>query len=154
MGFAFAHHFASYDAVAAMTTYRAHFRPSRWRAAPHAILAVAVVTAETDAEAERLGSSMDLNRLRRDRGQYLPLPSPEEALAYSYTATDLTSIARNRARFFVGSPATVMQKLQPLITACQPDELMVISAIFDHEARKRSYSLLAEAFGLAARAAA
>src|SRR6202047_366754 len=31
MGFAFAHHFASHDATAAMTNYRAHFRPSAWR---------------------------------------------------------------------------------------------------------------------------
>jgi len=41
-----------------------------------------------------------------------------------------------------------------MLTACQPDELMVITAVFDHEARKQSYSLLAEAFGLGARAAA
>src|ERR1700685_4192802 len=74
MGFAFAHHFASYDAIEAMTTYRARFKPSGWRATPYGILAVAVVVAETDAEAELLASSMDLNRLRRDRGQYLPLP--------------------------------------------------------------------------------
>src|ERR1035437_6856837 len=82
MGFAFAHHFASFDAVDALTHYRAHFKPSGWRATPHGILAVAVVAAETDAEAERLASAMDLNPLRRDRGQYLPLPSVEEALAY------------------------------------------------------------------------
>jgi luciferase family oxidoreductase group 1 len=154
MGYAFAHHFASYDAVAAMMTYRTHFKPSGWRATPHGILAVAAVTAETDAEAERLASSMDLNRLRRDRGQYLPLPSPEEALAYPYTDADRASIARNRSRFFVGSPATVMAKLQPMLAACQADELMVITAVFDHEARKKSYSLLAEAFGLAASKAA
>src|SRR5216683_3439285 len=64
MGFAFAHHFASYDAVDALTNYRTRFKPSGWRATPHGILAVAVVTADTDAEAERLASSMDLNRLR------------------------------------------------------------------------------------------
>jgi luciferase family oxidoreductase group 1 len=154
MGYAFAHHFASYDAVAAMMTYRTRFKPSGWRATPHGILAVAAVTAETDAEAERLASSMDLNRLRRDRGQYLPLPSPEEALAYPYTDADRASIARNRSRFFVGSPATVMARLQPLLTACHADELMVITAVFDHEARKKSYSLLAEAFGLGASKAA
>ncbi|CCE10158.1 putative monooxygenase with luciferase-like ATPase activity [Bradyrhizobium sp. STM 3843] len=148
MGFAFAHHFASHDATTAMVNYRAHFTASRWRSQPHAILAVAVVTAETDAEAERLASSMDLNRLRRDRGQYLPLPSPEEAAAYPYTEADRASIARNRSRLFVGSPATVRGKLDPMIAASQADELMVITAVFDHDARKRSYSLLAEAFGL------
>jgi alkanesulfonate monooxygenase SsuD/methylene tetrahydromethanopterin reductase-like flavin-dependent oxidoreductase (luciferase family) len=137
-----------------MTNYRAHFRPTGWRASPHAILAIAVIAAETDAEAERLASSMDLNRLRRDRGQYLPLPSPEEALAYPYTEAERASIARNRSRLFVGSPSTVIQKLEPLIAASHADELMVITAVYDHEARKRSYSLLADAFGLERKAAA
>jgi luciferase family oxidoreductase group 1 len=154
MGFAFAHHFASYDAVDALTHYRARFKPSGWRQAPHGILAVAVVAAETDAEAERLASSMDLNRLRRDRGQYLPLPSVEEALAYPYTDAERASIARNRSRLFVGSPATLMAKLQPMITASQADELMIITAVYDHDARKKSYSLLADAFGLGEKAAA
>src|SRR5262244_3319901 len=57
MGFAFAHHFAAHDAVDAMVNYRMHFKPSGWRTTPHAILAVAIVTADTDAEAERLASS-------------------------------------------------------------------------------------------------
>ncbi len=154
MGFAFAHHFASYDAIAAMINYRDHFKSSGWRAAPHGILAIAAVAAETDAEAEQLASSMDLNRLRRDRGQYLPLPSVEEALAYNYTASERASVARNRSRLFVGSPATIMAKLQPMITASQPDELMIITAVYDHDARKKSYSLLAEAFGPSKKAAA
>jgi luciferase family oxidoreductase group 1 len=154
MGYAFAHHFASYDAIAAMTNYRAHFKQTGWREAPYAILGVAVVAAETDAEAERLATSMDLNRLVRDRGQYIPLPSIEEAQAYPYTDADRATIARNRSRLFVGSPATVIQKLEPMIAACQADELMVVSAIYDHEARKKSYSLLAEAFGLGKKEAA
>jgi luciferase family oxidoreductase group 1 len=153
MGFGFAHHFAMHDAITAMTNYRAHFKPSGWRTTPHAILAVAVVTAETDAEAEQLAASMDLNRLLRDRGQYRPLPSVEEALAYPYTDADRAAIARNRSRLFVGSPSTVVQKLEPMIAASEADELMVITAVYDHEARKKSYSLLAEAFGLSKKAA-
>ena len=89
---------------------------------------------------------MDLNRLRRDRGQYLPLPSVEEALAYPYTEAERASVARNRSRLFVGSPATVMAKLQPMIAASQADELMIITAVYDHDARKKSYSLLADSF--------
>ncbi|RED21402.1 luciferase family oxidoreductase group 1 [Rhodopseudomonas thermotolerans] len=148
MGFAFAHHFASHDAVEALTHYRANFKPTRWRSTPHGILAVAAVVADTDVDAERLASSMDLSRLLRDRGRYVPLPSVEEALSYPYTEADRASIARNRSRLFVGSPATVRQALQPLITASHADELMVITAVYDHEARKRSYSLLADAFEL------
>ncbi len=154
MGFAFAHHFASHDAVEAMMNYRNRFTPSRWRSAPHAILAVAAIVADTDEEAERLASSADLNRLRRDRGQYAPLPSVEESLAYPYTESERAAVARNRSRLFVGSPATVMQKLQPMIDASQPDEVMVITAVYDHGARKKSYDLLADAFGVGKRVAA
>jgi luciferase family oxidoreductase group 1 len=154
MGFAFAHHFASFDAVAALTHYRAHFRPSRWRQAPRGIFAVAVVAAPTDAEAEELAMSMDLNRLQRERGAYLPIPSVEEAKAYPYSEADRAIIARNRAKLFVGSPATILERLTPLIEASQADEVMVTSAIYDHDARKRSYRLLAEAFGLERQAAA
>ena len=154
MGYAFAHHFASYDAVAAMTTYRAHFKPTGWRATPYAILAVAVVAAETDAEAEQLATSMDLNRLLRERGQYGPRPSIEEAKAYPFTDADRAVIARNRSRILVGSPSTVRERLEPMIAASQADELMVVSAIYDHEARKKSYSLIADAFGLGSKAAA
>ena len=154
MGFAFAHHFATYDAVAAMTNYRAHFKKTGWREAPSAILAVAAIVAETDAEAERLAVSMDLNRLWRERGQYRPLPSIEEAQAYPYTDSDRAVIARNRTRIFVGSPATVRAKLEPMIAACGADELMVITAVYDHEARKKSYDLLAGAFGLERKRAA
>ena len=127
MGFAFAHHFASHDAIDAMVHYRNRFQPSAWNASPHAILAVAAIAADTDEEAEKLATSFDLNRLRRDRGQYLPLPSVEEALAYPYTDSERVSIARNRSRLFVGNPSTVQKKLQPLIDASKPDELMVIT---------------------------
>ena len=154
MGFAFAHHFASHDAVEVMTHYREHFKPSRWRDKPHGILAIATVTAPTDEEAEKLASSMDLNRLRRDRGQYLPLPSVEEALAHPYTDAERASIARNRSRLFVGSPQTVMQNISPMIAASKADEVMVITATYDHDARKRSYSLLADAFGIGQQKAA
>jgi luciferase family oxidoreductase group 1 len=148
MGFAFAHHFASFDAADALVHYRARFKSSRWRSTPYGILAVAVIVADTDAEAERLASSYDLNRLRRDQGEYAPLPSVEEALAYPYSDRERAHVARNRSRLFSGSPSTVMQKLQPLIDSSQADELMVITAVYDHEARKKSYSLLAKAFEL------
>jgi len=48
----------------------------------------------------------------------------------------------------------VMQKLQPMITASQADELMIITAVYDHDARKKSYTLLADTFGLGKKAAA
>jgi len=57
-------------------------------------------------------------------------------------------IARNRSRVFVGTKATVLERLSPLISATKADEVMITTMVHDHAARRRSYELLAEAFGL------
>jgi len=147
-GFSFAHHFSDFDPVGPMRFYRENFKPSAARAKPYAILGVAAVAADTDAEAERLASTIHLNFVRRSRGEYLPLASPEEAAAYPYTPADRERIARNRARVIAGSPATVRTRLTPLIEETQADEIMITTMIYDHAARKHSYELLAGAFKL------
>jgi luciferase family oxidoreductase group 1 len=147
-GFSFAHHFSDFDPVMPMTTYRQQFKPSASRDKPLAILAVHVVCADSDAEADRLASSVDLNFARRRQGQMLPIASPEEAAAHQYSPTDRAWIAQNRARLVVGSKAKVLAHLEPLIQATEADELMITSMIYDHEARKHCYMLMAEAFGL------
>jgi len=147
-GFSFAHHFADYDPASAMLSYREAFKPSATRPIPYAILACAVVCADTDREAQRLASTIDLNFVRRQRGEYLPLASPEEAEAFPYSAAERALIARNRARLFVGTKDAVLARLEPMIAATKADEIMVTTMIYDHNARRRSYELLAEAFGL------
>jgi luciferase family oxidoreductase group 1 len=148
-GFSFAHHFSTHDAVDAMTSYRAHFKPSPALPRPHAILAVAAVVADTDAEAERLAATIDLNFVRRQRGEYLPLASPEEALAYDYAPIDRERIRQGRERLFVGAPKTILARLLPFIAATHADEVMITTMIYDHAARRHSYELMAQAFGLA-----
>ena len=148
MGFAFAHHFATHDVRDAMLTYKQTFRPSAWLQAPWAILAVAAVVADTEAEAERQASGQDLNRLRRDRGEFGPLPSAAEAAAYPYSAAERESVRRNRERLFVGTPDGVAGRLAALADEVKADEIMVTSAVHDQDARRRSYELLAEAFRL------
>jgi len=148
MGFAFAHHFAEHDAPSAMLGYREHFKPSATMAQPYAILATAVIAAETDAEAERIAASADLNFVLRARGEYRPLASPAEAAAYAYTPAERDRIARHRVRLIVGGVDTVVDRLRPLIEATRADELMVTTMVYDHGARRRSYELLAEAFAL------
>jgi luciferase family oxidoreductase group 1 len=150
MGFAFAHHFAEHDAESAMLTYRAHFKPSETLSEPYAIIATAAIAADTDAEAEHIAASADLNFARRARGEYLPLASPAEAAAYPYTPIDRERIARHRERLFVGSVDSVKNRLLSLIETTQADELMITTMAYDHAARRRSYELLAEAFAIAA----
>jgi alkanesulfonate monooxygenase SsuD/methylene tetrahydromethanopterin reductase-like flavin-dependent oxidoreductase (luciferase family) len=131
-----------------MLSYREHFKPSATLERPHAILACAVVCADSDEEAERLAATIDLNWVRRARGQYLPLASPEDALQYPYAPVDRERIAHHRDRLFVGAPATALARLSPLIEKTQADEVMVTTMIYDHAARRHSYELLAQAFGL------
>jgi luciferase family oxidoreductase group 1 len=147
-GFSFAHHFAGHDAAHAMRLYRDTFKPSQFLQKPHAILATAAVVAETADEAERLASTVDLNFVRRARGVYAPLESPDVALAQDYSPIDRERIAQNRERFAVGDQAMVKARLDELAAATQADEIMITTMIYDHEARKRSFSLLAEAFSL------
>ena len=149
MGFAFAHHFAEHDAIGPMLSYRAHFKPSETLLAPYAILAVAAIAADTDAEAERIAVSADLNFVRRAKGEYLPLASPEEAAAYPYAEIDRERIARQRERLVVGGVASVKSRLTALIEATRADELMITTMAYDHAARLHSYELLAEAFAIA-----
>ena len=146
--FAFAHHFATFPAGEAMRLYRESFKPSPSHDKPYAILGTHVVCADTDEEADRLAATVDLNIVRRAKGEMLPLASPEDALAYDYTPVDRARIAQNRTKLSVGSPKTVMAKLKPLIEETQVQEVMVTTMIYDHEARKHSYELLAGAFAL------
>jgi luciferase family oxidoreductase group 1 len=147
IGFAFAHHFASHDAASAMLSYRAHFKAGAL-SEPLAILAVAVVCADTDEEANILASTADLNFVRRARGEFLPLASPQEATAYNYAPIDRERIRNGRERLFVGNPQTVRARLTPLIEATQADELMITTMVYDHAARRHSYELMAKDFGL------
>jgi luciferase family oxidoreductase group 1 len=146
MGFAFAHHFADYDAAGAMLSYREHFKPSATLAKPYAILGTAVIAADT--EAERIGLSADLHYARRAKGEYLPLASPEEAAAYPYTPVDRERMARQRARLVVGGIDRVKDRLLALAEATRADELMITTMVYDHAARRHSYELLAKAFSL------
>lgn len=147
VSFSFAHHFASHDPVQAMLSYRTRFRPGALQK-PHAILAVAVVAADTDEEADRLATTVDLNFVRRSRGDYLPLASPEEAAAFDYAPIDRDRIRQNRERLFVGSSKTVRAKLDQLVAATQADEVMITTMVYDHGARRRSYELMAREYGL------
>jgi alkanesulfonate monooxygenase SsuD/methylene tetrahydromethanopterin reductase-like flavin-dependent oxidoreductase (luciferase family) len=117
---------------------------------PYAILGVSVVCADTAAEAERLAQTVDLSYLRIVKNERAPLASPEEAAAYPYTEAERERIRAHRSKVFVGTPEAVRDGLLALKHATGADELMAVTSLFDHDARKRSYTLLAEAFALTA----
>lgn len=143
-GYSFASHFSPMPAAPALRRYRDAFQPSAAFPAPHTILAVSVICAPTDEEAEHLAQTVDLMWLRLRRGEFLPLPSPEEALACDYTGLERSAIADNRSRHVIGSPTSVRQQLEAIIDENAPNELMIVSNIHDPASRLRSFELTAE----------
>ena len=146
MGYSFASHFSPAPAGPAFRAYRESFQPSADFARPHAILGVAVVCAPSDAEADQLATTMDLAWLRIGRGEFKPLPSPEEAQVYPYSSAERAAVREYRSRTVIGSPVTVRAHIERLVQESGADEVMVVSNIHDHAARLRSYALLAAAF--------
>lgn len=153
LGYGFAAHFSPTPPGPALREYRTHFEPSELFPRPHAILALAVVCAETDEEADYLARSMDLAWVRLRRGEPGLLPSPEEAAAYPYDPGEHALVQAYRALLVAGGPDTVRRRIEELIRDTGADEVMVSSMIHDSAARFRSYELLAQAFRSAARTA-
>jgi len=148
LGFAFAHHINPGPAVETMLAYRAGFRPSHHRAAPHAILTLSVTCGQTDELAEELASSQDVAWVHLAAGRPIPLPSVEDARRYPWNAVEELQRRSIRQRRVIGSPATVQERIRRLVEATAADEVMLHTMVHDHAARVRSYELLAEAFGL------
>ena len=134
----------------ALALYRQQFRaaPGR-RQEPYAAAAVFALCADSQAEARRLYGSRELWRLGRDRGIYAPLPSAEEAEAYPYSEAELAHLERSRARAIIGTPEQVRDRLEQLAEQVGAQEIAVLSPMHDAAARRRSVTLLAEAFALA-----
>ena len=138
----------------ALAMYRDNFRPSAAFPEPWAGICVWGMTAPTQEEAAWLFRSREMWRLGRDRGIYTALPSPEEASARTYSDGEATRIERLRSRAFYGTPDVVGAKLRALAAEHGVQELAVLTTLHDPEARRRSYTLLAQEFGLTPRTAA
>jgi luciferase family oxidoreductase group 1 len=144
--FAFASHFAAQQMIPAVRIYRERFTasPVAQIDRPYVILGVNVVAADTDAEARLLASSgrQAFASLRAGTPIRLPPPSREwekEVVAFDPSALEsLTSVS------MVGSAATIRDAIQAFRERMQPDELIVVSHIYDHAARLRSYELTGE----------
>ena len=144
----FAHFITDEGGPRIVAAYKAQFRPSEQLIAAQASVGVFVICAETEKRAEYLAASRDLARLRQRTGQPMPFPPPEEALSYPYTEAERRFVEHSRRRQIVGTPETVKPQIEALAETYGVDEIVVLTITHDFQARKRSYALLAEAFGL------
>ncbi len=154
--YAFASHFAPDALMQALAIYRERFEPSEQLARPYAMPGINVIAAETDAEARHLATSLQQRFVGMVRGQRGKLQPPIDDIETYWSPAEKAHVAGMLRYAFIGSAETLKRQLGAFIAATQADEIMVTAPIFDHEARKRSYEILAGIapdLGIAARAA-
>ncbi|MEO7166816.1 MAG: LLM class flavin-dependent oxidoreductase [Chthoniobacterales bacterium] len=145
--FAFASHFAPEYLEVALQLYRENFQSSPALAQPHVMIGVGVFAAETDAEAERLFTSSQLQFLKMVRGRPGKLPPPVESMEGQWSRAEEAAV-KQRTRFSaVGSPETVRGRLETLLAETGADEIIATAQIYDHAARLRSFELAAGVLG-------
>jgi len=143
--FAFASHFAPAYLDQALALYRSQFRPSEHLERPHVMLGLNVVAADTDAEAQRLFTSVKQAFINLGRGRPGPLPPPVDDPAGRLDELGGPMLRGALSCAVVGSRATVANGLRAFIERTGADELMVTAQVFDHTARLRSFEIAAQA---------
>jgi luciferase family oxidoreductase group 1 len=142
--FAFASHFAAMQMIPAVEIYRARFQPSGQLDRPHVILGVNIVAADTDDGARLLASSGRQAFASLRAGMPIKLPPPNREWEKDVAAFDASRIEGAQSVSFVGSPQTIGRDMRSFVDLLTPDELIVVSHIYDHAARLRSYEIVAD----------
>jgi luciferase family oxidoreductase group 1 len=141
-----------------VAVYRERFHPER-RQAPYTAVAVWVLCAPSDEEAHHLASSSRMTLTMLRRGQLIPVPPPEKAVEFLRREGRLDAspqapgAGRHGAlsggrRGIIGSPETVRAGLEEVRAEYEADEVIAVTITHDHQARRRSYELLAEVMAL------
>jgi luciferase family oxidoreductase group 1 len=128
--------------------YRQHFTAHTPTSVPRLMVAAWVLCAETDDQAERLASSSRMAFTLFLQGTLIPVPPVETALEFLARHPESGEALGRRRRLVVGSPATVRAAIETLAAEYSAEEVMIVTITHDHAARRRSYELVAQAFGL------
>lgn len=142
--YAFASHFAPTQFEAAVQLYRANFRPSEHRQDPYVIACVNVIAANTQEEAEFIATSFYQFALGVIRGTRVLLQPPLKSMDNLWTSYEAAAVQQMMAYTFIGDPLSLERDLEAFLKKSQVDELMVVSHIYDHSTKIRSYEILAE----------
>src|SRR3954465_2151290 len=147
--YAFASHFAPDELLPALQIYRSRFKPSEQLERPYAMVGVNIIAAETDAEARRLATTQQMsfaNIFRGARGLSRP---PIDDIESYWSPMEQAQAMRMLARSIIGSPQTIRAGIDALVAETGADELIIVSDVYDHAARLRSFELIAGAANIA-----
>jgi len=146
--YSFAHFFSPVKTRDAIEAYMRNFKQGIRAERPEATVAVGVVCAETQDEAEYLASSVRLLQRRIRLGDRKPVAAPEDALRELRMMGEIPMEEGEWPRYFVGTPAVVKERLEKMAEALGIGELIVNTIVWDQQKRLKSYELLAREFGL------
>jgi len=140
--YAFASHFAPDQLLPALQLYRSHFKPSAQLERPYAMVGVNVIAADSDAEARRLATTQQMSFSDLFRGARGLSRPPIDDIERYWSPLEKAQAMQMLARSIVGSPATVRTGLEALVAETGADELMIVSDVYEHPARLRSFELI------------
>jgi alkanesulfonate monooxygenase SsuD/methylene tetrahydromethanopterin reductase-like flavin-dependent oxidoreductase (luciferase family) len=113
--------------------------------APQTAVAVWALAADSEEEAVRLATSSRMAFTMLRRGRLIAVPPPE--VAARFLASEGNG-ALPRRRTIVGTSAQVRTGIEAAAREYGAGEVIVVTITFDHEARRRSYELIAGEFAL------
>ena len=142
--FAFASHFAPALLQNAIKLYRDNFQPSDTLKQPYVMACVNVIAADTNEEANHLATSLYTFFLNVTRGTSYPLQQPVHDMDAIWNEGEEHAVKQMLAYSFIGGADKVANEMQDFLNNTQVDEIMVVSNIFDHKARLRSYEIIAQ----------
>ena len=142
--YAFASHFAPTYLHQALKLYKEGFKSSDQLEKPYSIACVNVIAADTDEEAERLATSQKQMFLGIIRGTRKPMPAPVDNMEMVWNEAEKAAIQNMIHYSFIGRPETIKNQLSSFIQETGVNEVMVVSHIYEHKARLRSYEILGE----------
>lgn len=144
--YAFASHFAPDLLISAPEVYRSRFKPSEQLARPYAMVGVNIIAAETDDEVRKLATTQQMsftNIFRGTRGLSQP---PIDDIDTYWSGTEKAQVQQMLACSVVGAPDTIRSGMETLVAATNADELMIVSDVYEHPKRLRSFELIADAW--------
>lgn len=144
--YSFASHFAPQMLLQALEIYRSHFRPSKQLERPYAMVGVNIVAAESDAEARCLATTQQMSFADLVRGSRDYSKPPIDDIETYWSPMEKAQAERMLERTIVGTPATVREGIEALVAETGADELIIVSDVYEHEKRLRSFELIAEAY--------
>ena len=143
--YAFASHFAPDALDQALDVYRREFKPSAVLDRPYAMAGFNVFAADTRAEAELIASSQQQSFVALRTGNPGRMKPPVAGYRAGLPPSQAAILDHVLQCSAIGTQDEVADGIAAFVRRTGVDEVMLTSAIYDHEARKRSIAIAAAA---------